>query len=71
MQTKIETTTKTVNKGTEWVRSSVFIPAHNVMDFLENKLESVMLKPSSGMILKSSLHFILVNPISGYKKEYL
>jgi len=47
VQTKIETTTKTVNKGTEWVRSSVFIPAHNVMDFLENKLESVMLKPSS------------------------
>ena len=49
MQTKIESTTKTVSQGTEWVRSYVFTPAHNAMDFVENKMESVMLKPSSGM----------------------
>ena len=48
VQTRIEATTTTVNKGREWVRSSVFTPAHSVMDFLENKLEFVMLKSSSG-----------------------
>jgi len=47
VQTRIEATTTTVNKGREWVRSSVFTPAHSVMDFLENKLEFVMLKSSS------------------------
>ena len=52
MQTRIETTTKTVSQGTEWVRSFVFAPAHNAMDFVENKMESVMLKPTSGMLLK-------------------
>ena len=52
VQTRIETTTKTVSQGTEWVRSFVFTPAHNAMDFVENKMESVMLKPTSGMLLK-------------------
>jgi len=47
VQTRIETTTKTVNQGTEWVRSFVFAPAHNAMDFVENKMDSVMLKPAS------------------------
>jgi len=47
VQTRIESTTNQVNKGTEWVRSSVFTPAHNVMDFLEKRFETVILKPSS------------------------
>ena len=52
VRTKIEDTSDKVNKGTEWVRSSVFAPTHSILDVVETKFESVMLKTSSGMAFK-------------------
>jgi len=46
-RSRIEDATEKVNRGREWVRSWIFIPAHTVFDFVEKKFEAVMLKKSS------------------------
>ena len=38
----------TSNTATGMVRSVVFVPTHNIFDYAELKLESVMLKKSKG-----------------------
>lgn len=43
----IENNREKVNKGREWVRSSVFAPAHSILDFVENKFEAIMPKTTS------------------------
>ena len=48
LKTKIEDTTNKLNNGIGWVLSSVLVPTHAVMDFVEKECESVMMKPSPG-----------------------
>ena len=38
----------TANTATGMIRSVVFVPTHNIFDYAELKLESVMLKKSKG-----------------------
>ena len=38
----------TANTGTGIIRSVVYVPTHNIFDYADLKLESVMLKKSKG-----------------------
>lgn len=44
--TRIESATSKVTNGREWVRTSIYEPTHRLFDYVENKLEGVMLKKS-------------------------
>ena len=48
VQKRVQFVQDTANTATGMIRSVVFIPTHNVFDYAELKLESVMLKKSKG-----------------------
>lgn len=52
VRSRIEDTTDNLNR--KWVRSSINAPAHTLLDFVENKFETVMLKRSSGSLFQLS-----------------
>ena len=48
VQKTVQFVQDTSNTATGIVRSVVFVPTHNIFDYAELKLESVMLKKSKG-----------------------
>ena len=48
VQKRVQFVQDTANTATGMIRSVVFVPTHNIFDYAELKLESVMLKKSKG-----------------------
>lgn len=46
VRSRIQSTSDQVHKSTAWVRSKIFGPVHTVLDYVENKFDTVMLKPA-------------------------
>ena len=48
VQKKVQFVQDTANSATGMIRSVIYAPTHNIFDYAESKLESVMLKKSKG-----------------------
>lgn len=48
VQKRVQFVQDTADTATGMIRSVVFVPTHNIFDYAELKLESVMLKKSKG-----------------------